>query len=321
MVTLGGVTRLTHSGLSMVNWAPIVGVIPPLSKKEWKQTFRKYKKFPEYKKINRGMSLGEFKSIFWFEYAHRLLGRLLALAFLIPFIYFLVRRRIPWKATPWLILMPILGGLQGVLGWYMVKSGLIDKPSVSPYRLTAHLALAGITYTYIFWFALRYWYWGKNKVVPAVRWPLLVAWGLIAIISVLILSGGFVAGTKAGLVFNTYPLMNGKFVPEGYMALQPLWRNFFENVATVQFNHRWLAAVVAIAILTFWFATRGKIPAADTNRAIHILVLMLVVQIGLGITTLLYHVPVVLGAAHQTGGIVLLTIALFIAFRLRPLQT
>ena len=318
MVILGGVTRLTRSGLSMVNWSPIMGVVPPLSKESWQKTFNQYKKFPEYKKINKDMSLNEFKSIYWFEFNHRLLGRLIGLAFFIPFLFFLVRRRIPANHIPKLILMPILGGLQGLLGWYMVKSGLVDKPSVSAYRLTAHLALACITYAYMFWVALSYWYKNTNNILPENNRPGQFAWLLTALISLMILSGGFVAGTKAGFVFNTFPFMNGAFLPPGYLAMKPVLVNFFENVATVQFNHRWLAMVVATACVVFWISARAKLQAGNTTIAVHLLLAMVAVQLVLGISTLLLKVPVALAASHQGGALLLLTIALYINHRLRP---
>jgi heme a synthase len=317
MVVLGGVTRLTRSGLSMVNWSPIMGVVPPLSKKSWQKTFDQYKKFPEYKKINKGMSLDEFKSIYWFEFNHRLLGRLISLAFFIPFLYFLVRRIIPPGHIPKLILMPILGGLQGLLGWYMVKSGLVDEPSVSPYRLTAHLVLAFITYVYIFWVALSYWYQDRASVAPANKRYRLFAWVLTLLISVMIISGGFVAGTRAGFVFNTFPLMNGNLLPPGYLAMKPMLINFFENVATVQFNHRWLGLIVATTIAVFWFSVRAKLQERNTAIAVHLLLAMVIVQITLGITTLLLNVPVALAASHQGGALLLLTIMLYINHRLQ----
>lgn len=317
MVVLGGVTRLTRSGLSMVNWAPIMGVVPPMSKAEWKKTFKEYKKFPEYKKVNKGMSLDEFKSIYWFEYSHRLLGRILGLAFFMPFLYFLIRRRIPPGHIPKLILMPVLGGLQGLLGWYMVKSGLVDKPSVSPYRLTAHLALACITYAYIFWVGLSYWYQGRTVGNHDSQATSRLAWGLTALVSLMIATGGFVAGTKAGHAFNTFPLMNGALLPPGYLAMQPWYINFFENIATVQFNHRWLAMLTAVLIVTFWIYSRKRMPSGDTVNTGYLLLAMTAIQVTLGITTLLFHVPVALGASHQAGALLLFTILLYLNHRLR----
>jgi len=243
MVVLGGVTRLTRSGLSIVEWDPIMGAIPPLSAPQWEATFDKYKQTPEYQKVNTGMSLSEFKSIFWVEYAHRLFGRSIGLAFLLPFLYFLLKGSIKRPLVPKLVIMFVLGGLQGALGWYMVRSGLVDEPRVSAYRLTAHLALAVVIYSYIFWTALGLLFPAEAKAgARGLRRFGIAATGLIF---AMILSGGFVAGNKAGFAFNTFPLMNGRFAPEGLYALQPWWTNLFENIATVQFNHRLIAYLPA----------------------------------------------------------------------------
>ena len=315
MVVLGGVTRLTRSGLSIVEWDPIMGAVPPLSQTQWEQTFDKYKLTPEYRQVNHGMSLPEFKGIFYVEWAHRLLGRLIGVVFLVPFLYFLVRRRITRALVPKLVAMLVLGGLQGALGWYMVKSGLVDIPRVSPYRLTAHLALAVIIYAYIFWTALG---------LLRARQPLPPPAGLrrfgaavTALIFVMILSGGFVAGTRAGFVFNSFPLMNGHFFPEGMYALQPLWVNLFENIATVQFNHRALAYLMGIVIPAFWWNAMQYALPAGTRRAVHLLLGWLALQVALGIMTLLYIVPVPLAAAHQAGALVLFSLALYVLHSLR----
>jgi cytochrome c oxidase assembly protein subunit 15 len=318
MVVVGGLTRLTHSGLSMVEWDPIVGAIPPLNLAQWTETFAKYQLTPEYLKINRGMGLEAFKSIFWLEYYHRLLGRSIGLVFLAPFLYFLLRRRIQRTQISKFIGMFVLGGLQGVLGWYMVKSGLVDNPHVSQYRLTAHLALAFIIYSYIFWVALGLLYpQPQHQGGSAIRRLRLYSLGVSALIFIMVLSGGFVAGLKAGLAFNTFPTMNGHWLPPGLYALHPLWHNFFENLATVQFNHRLIAYLLAVVIPLFWWhALRIKLPAR-TRIAVHLLLGMLALQITLGITTLLFFVPVPLAAAHQAGALVLFTLALFVNHELR----
>ena len=315
MVVLGGVTRLTHSGLSIVEWDPIVGAIPPLTQSQWEKTFDQYKQTPEYRKINAGMSLSAFKGIFYVEWAHRLLGRLIGAVFLLPFLYFLIRRRIPRELVPKLVTMFVLGGLQGALGWYMVKSGLIDIPRVSPYRLTAHLAFAILIYAYIFWTALGLLYPRESLPTPGKlrRFGTVVT----ALIFLMILSGGFVAGNKAGFAFNTFPLMNGRFVPEGMYAMQPWWTNLFENIATVQFNHRLIAYLLCLVIPAFWLtAMRSALPARPRG-GMHLLLGWLPVQITLGIATLLLVVPVALAAAHQAGALVLFTIALFVRHALR----
>ncbi|HFC53045.1 MAG TPA: heme A synthase [Gammaproteobacteria bacterium] len=320
MVVLGGVTRLTGSGLSMVQWQPIMGVLPPLSQEEWEHTFSLYQQFPEYKLKNLHMSLDDFKGIFWLEYAHRLLGRLIGLIFLIPFLYFLIRGRISASLVPKLVTMFLLGGLQGLMGWYMVKSGLVDNPRVSQYRLTAHLALAVVVYSYIFWVALdlllgRRGYPYSGSFTRSHQNPLRFSLLLTGFIFLTILSGGFVAGTRAGFTFNTFPLMAGQFYPEGMYVIQPWWRNWFENIATVQFNHRVLATVLFFVVPLFWWSKIGKVESSDIRTALHLLLAALAVQISLGIATLLYAVPVPLAAAHQAGALALLTVSLYLSNR------
>jgi len=317
MIVLGGVTRLTGSGLSMVEWAPIMGILPPLNEKEWQEAFLLYQQFPEFQLKNFHMSVHDFKSIFWFEYGHRLLGRSIGIIFLLPFLFFLFRGKIEKALTPKLITMFVLGGMQGLMGWYMVKSGLVNDPRVSQYRLTAHLGLAVAIYAYMLWVALGLLYPEsddsiKNPIHKLRPLSLLIT----GIIIVTILSGGFVAGTHAGFAFNTFPLMNGQLIPDGLFELSPVWRNFFENIITVQFDHRVLATLLSIVIPVFWFKA-GKFelqPLASRGR--HLLLAALVLQIILGISTLLLVVPVALGAAHQAGAILLLTSALFVSQQL-----
>lgn len=316
MVVLGGTTRLTRSGLSIVEWEPVVGAIPPLTAEQWNGAFEKYQRTPEYRGVNLGMQLSDFKSIYWVEYAHRLLGRIIGLAFLVPLIYFLVRRRIDRRTAPKLIALFVLGGLQGALGWFMVASGLIDEPRVSPYRLTAHLALAVIIYGYMLWVALDLLYAQDTAAVP--RTLRRMGWAVTGLVFVMILAGGFVAGTRAGFAFNTFPLMNGRFVPAGIFAMQPLWVNLFENVAMVQFNHRLLAYVLCIVIPVYWFAARRVGLAAATRLGLHALLILLAAQVALGIATLIYVVPTALGAAHQGGALLVFTAAVFLNHRLRP---
>jgi cytochrome c oxidase assembly protein subunit 15 len=318
MVVLGGVTRLTRSGLSMVEWDPIMGAVPPLTAQQWDETFEKYKQFPEYQKINRHMDVHEFKSIFWFEYSHRLLGRTIGLAFLLPFLVFLVRRKIDKSQAPKFVLMFVLGGMQGLLGWYMVKSGLVNRPHVSQYRLTAHLLAAIAIYSYILWVA-----WGMlipradtdDTLLRPVR---NIAYAVTAVIVLMIMSGGFVAGTKAGLAYNTFPTMNGYWIPNGLYALQPWWLNWFDNTTTIQFNHRMIAWLLIFGIPAFWFYATRRIDEPRIRLALHLLLGMLVIQVTLGIATLLHAVPVALGAAHQAGALLLLTFALHLNRRLLP---
>ncbi|MDH5473265.1 MAG: COX15/CtaA family protein [Gammaproteobacteria bacterium] len=318
MVILGGATRLTGSGLSMVQWAPIMGILPPLSLAEWQETFYLYQQFPEYKIKNYGMSLDEFKSIFWFEYSHRLLGRSIGIIFFFPMLYFFLRGRVEKSLKPKLITMFILGGLQGLMGWYMVKSGLVANPHVSQYRLTAHLALAFIIYGYIFWVALDLLFPEQQNNALMNREILKKRSMFLSIfVFITVLSGGFVAGLKAGLAYNTFPLMNGQLIPDGLLSLDPAWSNFFENVTTVQFDHRLLATALFIIIPVFWFTSMRNNPPTRLKLGLNLLLAMLAVQITLGISTLLLHVPVTLAVAHQGGALLLFTITLFVSHQIR----
>jgi len=319
MVVLGGVTRLTESGLSMVNWKPVTGILPPIGETEWLVEFEQYRTSPEYLHENKGMSVDEFKSIFWFEYSHRLLGRIIGLAFLIPFLIFLSQGKIRRPLILRFVFLFILGGLQGVLGWYMVKSGLVNVPQVSQYRLTAHLVAAITLYAFILWNAMSL-YKGQQLLESHLSINVLRKHGRMttAVISLMIISGGFVAGTKAGYVFNTFPMMDGQWLPPGGMALEPWWRNFFDNLATVQFSHRILAIVVIITVFTYALrGWRSKAINDTTCFTFTLLFIMLLIQVGLGIATLLHVVPVALGAMHQAGALTLFTLALVLNHRLR----
>jgi cytochrome c oxidase assembly protein subunit 15 len=317
MVILGGVTRLTGSGLSMVEWAPLMGILPPLNHADWEAVFHQYQQYPEYQLKNFQMTLEEFKMIFWFEYAHRVLGRAIGLIFLSPLIYFIIKGKIDKPLIPKLITLFILGGLQGLLGWYMVKSGLVDNPHVSQYRLTAHLGLAIIIYAYLFWVALDLLF---PKTNPAssrdIRHIRRFSLAITALVFMTILSGGFVAGLKAGLAYNTFPLMAGRLIPEGLFTLQPLWRNFFENITTVQFDHRLIATLLFLLIPTLWLIARRADLPKRTRWGLFILVVILCIQVTLGISTLLLYVPVSLAAFHQAGALALLTATLFVSHEL-----
>ena len=317
MVVLGGVTRLTGSGLSMVNWKPVSGVLPPFSQAAWGREFEHYRDSPEYAYVNRGMSLDEFKGIFWFEYAHRLLGRLIGVVFLIPFLYFLLRRRIKPSLAPQLVTMFVLGGLQGLLGWYMVKSGLVDDPHVSQYRLAAHLGLAMLIYAFMLWTALGILRRG-DSAEPRGR-SRLARFTMILAVAVFItmMSGAFVAGLKAGFSYNTFPLMAGKLVPDGMWSVAPAFLNLFENVTTVQFNHRVLAIATFSAIIVLWLVARRMSLPRRQRLWLHATALAAVVQVALGISTLVMHVPVPLAALHQAGAMVLLTVLLCLAYETR----
>jgi cytochrome c oxidase assembly protein subunit 15 len=314
MVVLGGVTRLTRSGLSIVEWQPLMGAIPPLTEAQWLTLFEKYKLTPEYQKVNVGMGLAGFQNIFWLEYFHRLLGRLIGLAYLLPFLYFLVRKQIERRRLTKLVLLFVLGGLQGLMGWLMVASGLVDVPRVSPYRLTAHLGLALLIYGYTLWIALGLLWPRPAGSAAALRHHGL---GVTALIVMTVLAGGFVAGTRAGFAFNDWPWMHGRLIPEGLYAMQPLWADWFENIATVQFHHRLLAYLLVVAIPAWWWLARRHRLDGVTRGMFHLLLAMLVAQVLLGIFTLIYIVPVPLAAAHQAGAMVLFTLALILNHRLR----
>lgn len=313
MVVLGGVTRLTRSGLSIVEWAPILGILPPLNEAQWLEAFGKYQQFPEYQKINLGMDLAGFKSIFWFEYFHRLLGRSIGLAFFVPFVYFAARRMLSRHLMPKLIAMFVLGGLQGVLGWYMVKSGLVDRPHVSQYRLTAHLSLAIAIYGYMLWIALdlllpRQAY-ASDEHLPLLR---RASVALLVLIGIMIVSGGFVAGTKAGFVYNTFPDMNGYWLPPGLYEASPWYHNLFDDLTSVQFNHRVLAYLIIGSVIGFVVWVRKMQLPAMTMISVYAVVAAMLLQVALGISTLLTHVAVAVGAAHQGGAVVLFTTVVFL---------
>jgi len=318
MVVLGGVTRLTGSGLSMVKWEPIIGVLPPLSQADWEEVFLLYQQFPEFKLKNSHMDIGDFKNIFWLEYLHRVLGRLIGVIFLVPLVYFWITKRIEKSFAPKLVFMFMLGGLQGLLGWYMVKSGLSQDPHVSQYRLTAHLGFAFVIYAYIFWSALDLLFSEKQQTLADDnRGFRQFSFFITGLVFVTVLSGGFVAGLKAGLAYNTFPLMNGQLIPEGLLTLNPQWKNFFENVTTVQFDHRLLAVSLFVLIPVYWYIGIQKDLSAGTRVAFHLLVFVLLVQVALGISTLLLYVPVGLAATHQGVALALFTLALYLSHCVR----
>ncbi|MBT4838509.1 MAG: heme A synthase [Methylococcales bacterium] len=313
MVVLGGLTRLTGSGLSMVEWEPLMGIVPPLNQEQWVDVYEKYQQSPEYQKINHNMGLNAFKQIFWFEYSHRVLGRLIGMVFLIPFLIFSLKRCVPKKLIPQFIIMFVLGGLQGLLGWYMVKSGLVNNPHVSQYRLTAHLSAALLIYAYIFWIALDLIKVNTELKITRELTHLrrfIVFIGFILLVT--IMSGGLVAGLKAGHSYNTFPLMAGQWIPDAILQLQPWWLNVLENGATVQFDHRVLAIASFCLVIGFVLYSKKYELNQRTTTAINLMALMVVIQVGLGISTLLLRVPIVLASAHQAGAVILFTITLYV---------
>ena len=319
MVVVGGVTRLTHSGLSIVEWQPIVGTLPPRNDAQWHETFAKYQLTPEYRQVNAGMTLAEFQGIFWWEYFHRLLGRAIGVVFLLPLLWFAVRCEIPRGIAGTLAAIFVLGALQGAMGWYMVQSGLVDDPRVSQFRLTAHLALALAIFAGMLWIGLSLTYPERTLLHSArQRRTRVFAFALAALVFVMALTGGFVAGVRAGFAYNTFPLMNGALIPPEILMLTPAWRNFFYNMATVQFDHRVIAWLLALLVPTLWWTlrrTRGLPPRARNGG--DLLLLLVALQIGLGIATLLLVVPVPLAAAHQAGAVLVFAAALNVANALR----
>jgi heme a synthase len=359
MVVVGGITRLTLSGLSITDWNPVMGIIPPLTETQWAAEFGRYQQVPEYRLIHYGMSLAEFKGIYFWEYAHRLLGRLIGVAYAAPLVWFWMRGHLPRRLVPALLGILALGFGQGLLGWYMVESGLVHRVEVSQYRLVAHLVLALVIYSLILWTALslirsptpresqvgsaiarslgpphpflsprpaggeekngrRYVYPGSAVGSRSVsRLWRRAAEAVIVLIGLTIAAGGFVAGTRAGLTYNTFPLMDGRVVPAGYAQLDPFIRNWFENIPAIQFDHRLLAMTTAAAVLLLWAAgLRAALPA-PARVALWALLAAAAVQVTLGISTLLLVVPVALAALHQAGAVILLTAAIVLRHTLR----
>ncbi len=325
MILLGGVTRLTESGLSMVEWRPIMGIWPPIGEAAWLAVFEKYQQFPEYQKINQGMSLGEFKVIFMYEYLHRVLGRLIGLLFGLPLLFFALRGMIRPGLMPKLLVLLFLGGCQGLLGWYMVQSGLVDRPSVSQYRLTAHLGLAVALYAAIVWQCLGLWSTASGSASKPGPEPTpeplssLARWALplTVLVFLMILSGGLVAGTDAGFSYPTWPKMGPGFFPPGLYEGSPAWLAAFEDVTTIQFNHRLFAYLLFFLVGGFGLAVVRRAPHGRQRLAGGAVIAVLLVQLVLGISTLLTHVAVPVAAAHQGGAILLLTMMLITAHGLR----
>mgnify|MGYP005636218593 CR=1 FL=1 len=324
MVVLGGLTRLTHSGLSMVEWRPVTGWLPPMDDAAWARVFEMYKGSPEYREVNADMTLAEFKGIFWLEFLHRLWGRLIGVAFAVPFAYFVVKGMVSRRLGLWLVGIFALGGLQGGLGWFMVKSGLVDQPDVSQYRLAAHLSLALLIYGLILWIAIGRRVGRRSEQVDDIGHSIpssairRTAAGLLGLISITIFSGALMAGLDAGLTYNTFPLMDGSLVPDGMMTMSPVYLNFFENITTVQFDHRVLAVSTFFAVLGFWWRLRGGKLPTPAYRAASAMAAMVVVQASLGIATLLLVVPIALGVLHQAGAVILLGTAVWALRELTP---
>lgn len=316
MVLIGGITRLTGSGLSMVEWRPLIGWLPPLGEAEWQAVFDKYKQFPQYQQVNTWMTLADFQRIFFWEYLHRLFGRLIGLAVMLPWLVLLLRRKLNRSLAIRSGLAIVFGGLQGLLGWYMVRSGLVNEPAVSHYRLAAHLMLAFFVACWVLWivFDLRH----ADDAEPAAPAPGMkrFAWGLVALIVLQIVYGAFMAGKRAGFMYATFPTMNGEWIPSGLGAMTPGWRNLLENPIGIHFIHRMLAYVVTLAVFAFWYFARQS-PDLTRRRSANLLLGLIVVQMVFGIVTVLTNVSIVMATAHQGGGFLLLSAALYAAHAYR----
>lgn len=315
VIAIGGYTRLTESGLSMVDWHPVSGVLPPLTQTQWIAEFEHYQQYPEYKTVNFDLSLQGFKRIFWIEYAHRMAGRLVALAFLLPFIFFQIRGYFSIAMSLRLVAVFVVGGLQGLLGWYMVKSGMVNDPSVSQYRLAAHLGLAVLLYSYVLWLSMglicRRFHFSHPDRLKRLFTGIAICIGLVVI---MLVSGGFMSGTRAGFVVNTFPHMNGEWIPQMVFSLTPLWVNLFENVIAIQFFHRWAAFALIVAITIVWFQ-RFSINRSAIQMMLDIVMIVAICQFCLGVATLVSRVHLPVALAHQSGFVILLS-TLIIMLRL-----
>jgi cytochrome c oxidase assembly protein subunit 15 len=314
MVVVGGITRLTHSGLSISNYKLISGTIPPMNDVEWQEAFALYKQFPEYQKINNRFSLEEFKDIYFWEWIHRVIGRFIGLVFFLPFMYFLLKKRLSKETVKKCLLLLFLGGFQGFLGWYMVKSGLVERPDVSHYRLAMHLTTAFITFAFTFWVALDLWFPKKKEINRGFR--NLIRIGLVLLV-IQIIWGAFVAGLDAGWIHNHWPLMSdGQLIHESVtIEQQPIWRNFIEGKSGVQFVHRYLAYIVVGIIAVIWWKSK-KMPLSKLQqKGVNVLIMLVLLQFILGVLTLLLQVPVWLGVLHQVAAFLLLAAMTFTLHR------
>jgi len=312
MMIIGAVTRLTESGLSMVEWRPLIGVLPPLSEVEWQRIFDLYRQTSEYTLENAGMTLPEFKSIFWWEFIHRLWGRLIGLVFALPFFWFLLRRRIPAGYAVHLFILLLLGGFQGLIGWWMVKSGFVDRSDVSQYRLAVHLAMAFLILGYLVWLTIGLLAPVDRGVRPVSK--SLRRWGAAchAVIFFTVVSGALVAGSNAGFIYNDWPFMNGAIIPDDLFYMTPAWLNLFENHATIQFDHRLLAYLSLATVAVTWLISQRHHLQPRTRFAVDVLFFMTVVQAVLGISTLILVVPLTLAVLHQAGAATVFCLSIWV---------
>ncbi len=317
MVVVGGITRLTGSGLSITEWKPIMGTIPPLNEAEWNTAFEKYKQIPQFQKINYHFNLADFKSIFWWEFIHRLIGRLIGVVFIIPFLYFFIKKKFEKNTSRKMLLLFLLGGLQGFLGWFMVSSGLAERTSVSHIRLAIHLITAFITFAFTFYFALELWYPEREKS-NLIHSKLRSLNKLIFFVLILqIVYGALVAGLHAGKMHNTFPLMSGQIIPNGMGVMEPTIVNIFDNPVTVQFIHR-LIAFTLIFLCTWLFVSSKKEKLEKFQKAgLKWLMIALTIQFLLGVLTLLTQVNIVLASVHQIGAFFLFSVSIYLLYSFR----
>jgi cytochrome c oxidase assembly protein subunit 15 len=319
MIGLGGIVRLTHSGLSIVAWQPLAGVIPPLSAADWQSLFDAYRETPEYLKVNAGMSLADFQGIFWLEFIHRIIGRIVGLIVAVPLIVGLLRRQFGPGLRRHVVGIGLLFIAQGVMGWLMVKSGLVDDPKVSPYRLTLHLALALTLLAWCLWLIFqRRW---PRVASAANRRTASLATALLATVGLQIVMGGLVAGHRAGHASATFPLMYGHLIPPGLGSISPWWSNLVANPLTVHFDHRWFAFLVLGLAVALYRQLHQQEAPAPLHQAGAALMHMLSLQIGLGIATILTHVPVWLASLHQLGGIAVFSLAWLVFHQTREARS
>ncbi len=307
IVIVGGATRLTESGLSITEWQPVTGALPPMTEEAWQEAFDKYRQIPQYQRVNRGMSLEEFKTIFWWEWAHRLVGRMIGVIFLVPFLVFLLTGRLERTIVPWLLGAFLLGGLQGALGWYMVASGLIERTTVSQYRLAAHLTLAVAIFSYLLWLAD-----GLKQRAAETTASIGIRVGAILLLGLVFLQfvlGALVAGLRAGLAYRTWPLMDGKLIPDGLMMMDPWWINLFENITTVQFDHRMVGYLVVAATILHALDAHRRMPGGAAARRATWIAIVALAQVGLGVATLLTGVHIHVALTHQAVAMLLLALA------------
>lgn len=313
MVVIGGITRLTGSGLSMVDWHLLIDAIPPLNEQQWVEKFEDYKQFPEYQQVNFHFTLEEFKAIFFWEWLHRLLGRLLGVVFIIPYFYFIIKKQFSKKLFGQTTILLSLGALQGFIGWWMVESGLVKDPDVSHFRLATHLITAFITFAFTLWVALGLL---EPKIDFSTKFIGIKKWlnTLLILLITQIIYGAFVAGLNAGFIMNTWPKMDNQWIHDAVFAIKPLWKNFTEGLAGVQFIHRYLAVIVVGLVVYIWFkAAKLSVNLAQLS-GLKILMLIVFLQFLLGVFTLIYFVPIWLGVLHQVGAFFLLAATVYTLF-------